>query len=455
MKKSLCFLGMFFMSMTMILAQDILFEESFENAVPPAGWLNIDADADGDSWQKDGAPAESVIDGYSCAVSRSLWDWDLHPDNYLITPLISLPANKQITLSWWDGSCWMDSNGPVETYSVLISTTNTNVASFTNTVFSITRSDYVWAERTVDLSSFAGSSIYIAFRHHDSYNQSGIKIDKISLTSSEPQEVCPPPTGITIETTSSTTASVQWDYHSEEAFRVILSPVSVSNPAQSADMHLVPDNHYLIHNLVPDSSYTFYLYLQANCGDNQWSTWAEQMLAFQTLPEALVEYEITPSVNNFAWGSITPAETITVKAGEDYTFTFEAKTDCEVEKVVVDTMVVIGGDTAKNATSYTFTRVSKNATIIVFFKQNTGIQNFVPPIYFTIYPNPVTHQLQIKNNSLNEIKDIEIYSFTGQKVNAFTKRVNENGVCTIDVSHLPSGVYFLKIDRKITKFTKN
>ena len=55
----------------------------------------------------------------------------------------------------------------------------------------------------------------------------------------------------------------------------------------------------------------------------------------------------------------------------------------------------------------------------------------------SVYPNPTTDYLHIQSN--NTIKSIEIYSLQGQKIATF------NNQKSIEVKHLNSGMYFLKI----------
>jgi len=69
-----------------------------------------------------------------------------------------------------------------------------------------------------------------------------------------------------------------------------------------------------------------------------------------------------------------------------------------------------------------------------------------------VYPNPTTGQLTIENGELT-MHNVEIYNVVGQKqeiiVNCPLSTVN-----SIDVSHLPAGMYFLRISDKVVKFMK-
>ena len=72
-----------------------------------------------------------------------------------------------------------------------------------------------------------------------------------------------------------------------------------------------------------------------------------------------------------------------------------------------------------------------------------------------VYPNPTNGQLRIKNYELKENDIIEIYDVVGQKVgaNLCVRPINAETI-TIDISHLASGMYFLKVGNKTARFVK-
>ena len=68
-----------------------------------------------------------------------------------------------------------------------------------------------------------------------------------------------------------------------------------------------------------------------------------------------------------------------------------------------------------------------------------------------IYPNPTAGQLTIDNGQLT-IENIEIFNLMGQRAMSFKSLPSLE--TTIDVSHLPPGIYFIKIGEKTAKFVK-
>lgn len=63
-----------------------------------------------------------------------------------------------------------------------------------------------------------------------------------------------------------------------------------------------------------------------------------------------------------------------------------------------------------------------------------------------IYPNPAHEYIKIESEKKSEIK---VYSVNGQIV--LKRNINE-GVSTIDISNLNSGMYFIDVDGNISKF---
>ncbi len=161
--------------------QVTFFSEDFE-AGDLSAWSNLDEDGDASIWEANttwgGANAST-----GCAVSAS-WTSTagaLTADNWLISSAIDLStATGNVTLGWWAANqdvAWPDH------YEVYVSTTGSTPADFTTMLYSGEPSNTdaaVFEEHTADLSSYAGSTIYIAFRHYDT-NAFYIKIDDIEV----------------------------------------------------------------------------------------------------------------------------------------------------------------------------------------------------------------------------------------------------------------------------------
>lgn len=77
-----------------------------------------------------------------------------------------------------------------------------------------------------------------------------------------------------------------------------------------------------------------------------------------------------------------------------------------------------------------------------------GLNEITTEVLITIYPNPVSEKLHIKTFN-HDLKRLALYSVNGQKVLEQNEAQNN-----IDVSNLPSGVYFLQIETTQGSTTK-
>lgn len=150
-------------------------------------WLNIDADNDTKKW------FSHEEKGIYYAISESydfFYEFELTPDNWLISPPLTL--NQACTLSYKVGSANSELNG-AEKYSVLISKTGIDLAGFTGVrTETIYPSDFTelltgdlfgYGVKTVKvpLTSYAGETIHIAFRHWDCTAQAKLILTDINV----------------------------------------------------------------------------------------------------------------------------------------------------------------------------------------------------------------------------------------------------------------------------------
>jgi len=167
--------------------KSVLIEEGFEGSlIPPTGWTIVDADSDGHNWRYDqqfahhnGLKAISS-ESYSSAAGA------LTPDNFLITPPITIPADMMGRINYWVSA--QSGGWNYEHYSVMISTTGTSPADFTTTLFeeTITAKDSkdpsIWHERNVGIPwAYSGQTVYIAFRHYNTTDMFALNVDDVKI----------------------------------------------------------------------------------------------------------------------------------------------------------------------------------------------------------------------------------------------------------------------------------
>ena len=153
--------------------------EGFEDSI--SGYTFIDYDNDGFNWWL-GESEEIAHSGTTIIVSSSfdIDQGELTPDNWMILPIFAIPVDStNMVISWYEGAPYFQYT---EYYSVYVDTTGRTVADFlaTTPVYSGTTIGS-WVKRSVDLSSYAGKNVNIAFRHHNVTDQYYLLIDDITL----------------------------------------------------------------------------------------------------------------------------------------------------------------------------------------------------------------------------------------------------------------------------------
>lgn len=165
--------------------------EGFENGTL-TGFTFIDSDNDGFNWEIRTVSVDnfSTNSGDGVIVSAS-YDNDngaLTPDNWMILPAFNLPASAtDFELSWYEKG--QDPSYADEYYSVYISTTGATIADFGTTPALSSTATGNWVKKTVSLSSYAGQTIYIAFRHYNVTDMFYLNIDDIRVGGESAPEV--------------------------------------------------------------------------------------------------------------------------------------------------------------------------------------------------------------------------------------------------------------------------
>lgn len=157
-----------------------LLKEGFELGSLPAGWSVIDSDGDGYNWDASHSSNNFMThtgDGVIASASFINGVGPLTPDNWLITPAVNVSANA--TLSFWVAG--QDANYVAEHFSVYLSSTGTAVSDFTTILLNDQVTTQTMTQYTIDLSPYAGQTVYIAFRHHNCTNMYWLNLDNVEI----------------------------------------------------------------------------------------------------------------------------------------------------------------------------------------------------------------------------------------------------------------------------------
>ena len=209
-------------------------------------WTSIDADGDGYEWYvldaSTGIVGHNESNGF--ATSASYQSVALYPDNYLVSPQITLGGS----ISFY--ACAQDASWPSEHFGVAVSTSgNTDAANFTtiaewtmNADGTGTREQGAWGLFTVDLSAYSGQG-YVAIRHFNCSDMFRINVDDIVIEK----------------------LGAQWTTNNNAT-----SPIALTN-------------------LTPETSYQ--VQVRSNCGSDGYSTWTNAY--FTTLPSCVAPARLT------------------------------------------------------------------------------------------------------------------------------------------------------------------
>lgn len=173
---------------------ETLFYCGFEADEDMTNWQFRDADGDGFNWEIYDEKTEGVgfghTDGTAALFSFSFdnsTDQALAPDNRAYTPEITLPTLGEIFLyydvfaqdpEWWG-----------EHYSVYVSVPGEGETLLLEETLKEGEDRDLPAHRSIDLSAYAGQTIRIAFRHHNSSDVFAIGIDSVKVERVLPYDV--------------------------------------------------------------------------------------------------------------------------------------------------------------------------------------------------------------------------------------------------------------------------
>ena len=189
---------------------------SFHNdSLPDSGWIAIDNDGDGYSWEygKNISPNFYSLEGRDgeCMVSASFVNnvGVVTPDNWLVSPGIKIPEGKQLNLY----VCGQDPNYYAEHFAVYVSTSSqTDISSFTNLYeATVTKGGGSYEGVAVDLTVYAGQTVYLAIRHFNCTDQYYLNLDGLSIVDvgTDPTPPIPDPTIIRIMGNDRYSTSIQ------------------------------------------------------------------------------------------------------------------------------------------------------------------------------------------------------------------------------------------------------
>ena len=149
----------------------------------PGNWTSIDNDGDGNGWYHlnyaEGDGTWACHSGAGHVTSASYSSWALYPDNWLVSPEVTLGGN----VSFW--AAGQDPDWASEVFAVYVTTGDPNdVTGYVKISDDVTVDGNV-TEYTFDLSEFAGQQGHVAIRHYNVTDMFRLNIDDITIGGGE------------------------------------------------------------------------------------------------------------------------------------------------------------------------------------------------------------------------------------------------------------------------------
>jgi hypothetical protein len=301
-----------------------------------------------------------------------------------------------------------------------------------------------WTTRTVSLAPYTtlsrgSNGKYLAFAWYTPIAEvtylNYACIDSIEVFETE-GETCESPHGIRVSDITEHEAVVSWEPGTATRW---LIDYKKNNESTWTNQATCEEPTYTLTGLEAGTFYIVRVLVPCETGPDVWDA-----DTFSTANSSIPTYIITASVNNPAWGSITPSGTVQVQAGANQSFEINPASDYRLTNITLDNNIVVDGDTADNPCIYLLQNVQNNHTLIAHFEQIESIGTLSAIDNIKIYPNPAKNELKIENGECKTGDKIEIYDLLG-KLQQSSIVNRQSSIQTIDISTLSAGMYLLRL----------
>jgi len=406
-------------------AMELPFSENFE-VLPPDGWEAFDFDNGGEEWMP--STAQNHTPGGTTSAFHDFGISGYMEDGWMVTPAISFPESLEITLSFWSYNIW-----PNYYYknSVWISTGSVDPAA----------GDYIqlweaasvvsdWEQTTVDLTQFAGSTVYVAFRYQGD-DAHGWYLDDILIEGSE--LILPAPDNLAASV-NGTDVTLSWDAPPVKE----ITGYNIYRDMLLTGTTPVSQTTYIDEG-VPAGTHIYHVSALYDNGESQ-----------KAGPVQVVILGGVGKIHGFIRDAIT-----------HYTINEAILTASNTDNGAVSIMTPFGAyysmlltpgtyDLTCSAIGYQSFTVQN---LVVIENMNKGYTFYLQPVtndYMTglhenpadrieIYPNPASGCVNISSVGVTQV---QIISQTGKMLYQENAVANQT---TIDLSKIPPGLYFVRV----------
>lgn len=351
---------------TACVALGVPFNESFDSSsTTESCWTVLNENGDSDEWNTNYSSV--TISGDESAALNTDYNSG-NNDDWLISPTITLTGNERLKFRYS-----LKSTGEPNDFEVLLSSTGSTPASFSNTLIPLTSYDDVdidngeSTELVVDLSSYTGD-INIAW-HVPSGGLDGwiLFIDDVVV---EPIPSCPDVSGLTIDSVAAEEAQISWTAGGTETdWEIAVQADGTGTPVGSGAA--TTNNPYTAMSLTELTDYE--VYVRSNCSGD-FGAWIG--------PVTFTTTALCPDVSGLTIDSFTDSQvTVSWTAGD-------TETDWEIVVQADGTGTPGGSGTATTNNPHTASGLSEQMAYEVYVRADcTGASNgysqWVGPVTFT------------------------------------------------------------------------
>ena len=150
----------------------------FETSSDYSDWESIDSDGDGSNWSITSTNTTAHGGSYALRSNSYASSTALNPDNWAFTGAVTVPAEGRTTLSFWLHA--QDEDWPGDVVRVYANSAQavSGAAPLTEDIATTAG----WVQHSVDLTEYAGQTIYLAFRHYNCTDIFAAVIDDVEIT---------------------------------------------------------------------------------------------------------------------------------------------------------------------------------------------------------------------------------------------------------------------------------
>jgi hypothetical protein len=245
---------------------NVPFQEGFNTgSTSEQCWKVINGNTDPDQWNMNYATNPFEGDQSASILTEGNGTSATANNDWLISPQIVLTGNQRLKFHYR-----VESASDPNQFSVMLSTTGSNAADFTQTLLPLTTYNNTgYIQRIVNISAYSGP-VYFAWHVPGGLDGNRIYIDNVIV---ENLPTCPEPNAVVTSNITSSTVDLAWtNGNTETAWEVLALPCTDPAPTATTTGYVqAGTNPFTLPGLSPNTCYN--IYVRAVCSLTDKSVW--------------------------------------------------------------------------------------------------------------------------------------------------------------------------------------